>query len=253
MRYLDHYKSDPRIVNFFSTAADCLVHGEMLVLALGTPYSTPDDTDHYRTGYPDNVNTAMRLLTESVDSHLLVHGDFKPSAQQRFFGVEGRFGKDVKPPRNDGEMFSHSILYTYSGIKANIYTHYGWRHGVPDTYKPIVTTRPADTTIDGSGYHLLIDNVIVDQSFHESDLFDDHSEAILDDPQRAYLWRESARVLSALPRKPLRERRMDWCEMGQHTMESPHQSYIYSWLDIRGCKSCTDNHIAIYFPGGNHD
>lgn len=251
MRYLDHYKSDPRIVNFFSTAADCLMHGEMLVLALGTPYSTPDDTDHYRTGYPDNVNMAMRLLTEAVNYHLLVRGEFKPSAQQRYFGIDGQFGRDVKPPTSDGEMFSHSILYVYSGIKANIYTHYGWRHGVPDTYRPIVTTRLVDPAINGSGYYLLIDNEIVDQSFNESDLFDDDSEPRLDNPRRAYLWREFSRILNSIHRKPRKERQDNWCELGQHQLTSPHESYCYTFRDLRACKECLDNHTAIYFPGTN--
>lgn len=69
---------------------------------------------------------AMRILTEAVEAGLLIRGEFKPSAQQRFFGVDGHFGKYVKPPRNDGEMFSHSILYQYRGDKARIYAHFGW-------------------------------------------------------------------------------------------------------------------------------
>lgn len=125
-RYIDHYKFEPRIVNFFSMASGCGVHGEMLVTALGTPWSTPDDTEHYRPGFTDNVNMAMRILTEAVDAGLLIRGEFKPTSQQRFFGVDGGFGRDVKPPRNDGEMFSHSILYQYRGDKAKIYAHFEW-------------------------------------------------------------------------------------------------------------------------------
>lgn len=114
------------MINFFSLASECLVHGEMLVLALGTPYSTPDDREHYRTGFADNVNMAMRILTEAVDDGLVLRCSFKPSSQQRFFGIDGRFGHEVKSPSNDGEMFSHSILYTYRGNKAKIYADFGW-------------------------------------------------------------------------------------------------------------------------------
>jgi hypothetical protein len=68
----------------------------------------------------------MRLLSEAVELGLLVRRDFKPSSQQRFFGIDGRFGKDVKPPKNDGEMFSHSILYQYTGDRTLIATFFGW-------------------------------------------------------------------------------------------------------------------------------
>lgn len=118
---------------------------------------------------------------------------------------------------------------------------------LPDDYTPQVSTKPVDPSIEGSGYYLLIDDVIVDQSWKEVDLFDEHAKAILSEPHRAFLWRESARVLNSLPRKPLRERRIDWCEMGQHQMQ-PSQSYCYSRLNIRACKGCLDAHIETYFP-----
>lgn len=249
MNYLDHYRSDPRVINFFSMASSCLVHGEMLVTALGTLYSTRDDIDHYRPGYTDNVNMAMRILTEAVEIGLLIRGDFKPSNQQRFFGIDGQFGKQVKPPSSDGEMFSRSILYQYRGDKVKIYDYFGWSLGpvMPPRYRPVITTREVNPDIEGSGWYLLIDGVIVDCSWKEIDLFDDDSEARLDDPRRAYGWRESARILNAIVRKPSRERHNLWCEMGAHEMKSVGEAYCYTFRDLIVCRECMEKHNEIYF------
>jgi hypothetical protein len=122
---------------------------------------------------------------------------------------------------------------------------------LPINYTPAITTKPADIFIDGSGFFLLVDDVIVDQSWKESDLFDEHANAILADPQRAFLWRESSKLLNAIAdgreSQLSSRRRMTWCEMGQHDMQ-PYNCYCYSWRDIYVCGECLDRHIAVYFP-----
>jgi hypothetical protein len=121
----------------------------------------------------------------------------------------------------------------------------------PDNYGPTITTKPADIFIDGSGFFLLIDGIIVDQSWKESDLFDEHANAILADPQRSFLWKESSKIINIIAdgRKSQlsSQRRMNWCEMGQHEMP-PYNCYCYSWRNIYVCRECLDKHIAVYFP-----
>lgn len=131
---LSRYYRDPRVINFFSLASESTVHGEMLSLALGSSYGSPDSL-YFRPGYADNVDVACKLLTHAVDVGLLYRGNWKPSPQQRFFGLNSRFGCEManltsnpSTPSRGGfdEISCQSVLFQYTGNKEGIYLFFGW-------------------------------------------------------------------------------------------------------------------------------
>lgn len=53
---------------------------------------------------------------------------------------------------------------------------------IPEDYIPVVETQPVNPEDIDYGHYLLIDGVIVDRSYKEVDLFDEHTTNILADP-----------------------------------------------------------------------
>lgn len=57
---------------------------------------------------PDNVWKAEKLLERAKDANLIEQGKFQPSREQRFFGIGGFTGSDLREP--------HASLVCYHWI-----------------------------------------------------------------------------------------------------------------------------------------